>query len=211
MARKRNPRGTISVEEAERAIYIDCEGFKAKAPTLMGILMDGEIEQVVFDSELEPAAKKKGLRMSTFAAEARRLDQLCQQENRVIVAYSEHELRLFAEYAGIDVGPRYRNARKIATRWRNKTQPGEKLASHGLKDFLRLIDYPMGRYLAEKPPTQRITSIRDMLRRRGSYGALTSRKKKDWSKLLEYNRVDCQGMRELVMVASQGSLPTADI
>lgn len=204
MAKTKNPHAVISLAEAERAIYIDCEGFKDKSPTLIGVLMDGTIEQIVFDPDLELAATRKGLRISTFGAEARRIYELCLQEQRVIVAYSEHELRLFADYADIDIGTHYRNARRIAKRWKNQVRPGDQIGGRGLKDFLRFIGYPMGGYLGEKPPTERINGIRDMLCKHGSYGALTPRKKKDWTKLLEYNRVDCEGMRTLVILASRG-------
>ena len=42
--------GVISREDAARAIYVDFEGFKDKSPCLIGILVEGVLEQVVLDS-----------------------------------------------------------------------------------------------------------------------------------------------------------------
>jgi len=48
--------GVISREDAARAIYVDFEGFKDKSPCLIGILVEGTLEQVVLDRRLFAAA-----------------------------------------------------------------------------------------------------------------------------------------------------------
>ncbi len=42
---------------ARDAIYIDFEGFQDQPPALLGILVGGEFEQVVFDRSLAEAAR----------------------------------------------------------------------------------------------------------------------------------------------------------
>lgn len=96
MVRRRpNPHSLISPVEAERAIYVDCEGFTDKSPSLIGVLIGDGIEQIVLDSELQRVAIARHHRLASFSAEAARLHQLSTQENRVIVAYSQHERNLF--------------------------------------------------------------------------------------------------------------------
>lgn len=38
---------TVTPEEAQRAIYIDFEGFEDQVPAIVGYLVDGEFSQVV--------------------------------------------------------------------------------------------------------------------------------------------------------------------
>lgn len=81
--RKPNPQAVISVAEAERAIYIDCEGFEEQSPTLVGILIDGELEQVVLDPYLRAVADARGHRLSTLERETVNLQQRSTNESRV--------------------------------------------------------------------------------------------------------------------------------
>ena len=69
-----------------REIYIDFEGFMDKTPSLLGILVEDEFEQVVLDPSLRLAAIAKDLRISTLEAEVRSLVKRCEQEGRKIVA-----------------------------------------------------------------------------------------------------------------------------
>ena len=123
-------------------------------------------------------------------------------EGRFIVAYSEHEWNLFSKYAEIDIADHYCDARKLAKRWRNRLHPDRPLPNHGLQDFLRIINFPRRPYLGQKKSTKRIKAVKDMVLSRGSFEALTSTKKAQWTKLLEHNAVDCWGMRALVIHAA---------
>ena len=114
--RRTNPHATISPAEAERAIYIDCEGFQDHAPTLIGVLMNEQFEQIVVDPALQSAALAKGQSVSVLKVEVQRLKDLCASERRPLVAYSQHELNLFRTHAQVDVDDCYRNARMIAKR-----------------------------------------------------------------------------------------------
>lgn len=52
---------TITKQDAERAIYIDFEGFEAREPSLIGFSIDSHFEQVILSISLRSAAKAKGL------------------------------------------------------------------------------------------------------------------------------------------------------
>lgn len=206
MAKKKrtaNPHARISHQEANDAIYVDCEGYMDSPPKLIGIQVGRELEQVVLDPALEQAAEAKGLRVSSLEEEVHCLLKRSMIENRLIVAYSQHERNLFRDYAQVDLGLKYRDARMIAKYWRNKCKPAGVGKSNALKDFLKAIGYPLPPNLAEKKAAGRIKAVHDMLVRKGSYEFLTRTVKNKWTNLLKYNRIDCDGMRALTLRASE--------
>lgn len=198
-----NPHAVISTKEAERGIYIDFEGFEEKPPTLLGILIDNHLEQVVLDPEMELVAAARGHRLCSLDAEARRLLKLSSDEQRLIIAYSQHERKQIVTYAQIDIGGHYRDARMIAKRWRITLHLDKPLAGNGLKDFLEFIDFSRRSHLGQRKSTKRIRAVRDGIRAKHSYHALTAVQKAQWTKLLEHNAIDCHGMRALSVLAAR--------
>lgn len=207
MARRANPHSRISPFEAERAIYIDGEGFQDQSPALFGILVGQELEQVVLDPDLAPVAEARGHRLSTLRREAIAIVDRANAEDRRVVAYSQHEREVFADFAGIDISEIYRDARMIGKRWRNRMYPELRGSSNDLKSFLELIGYERGLYLGDRKTTKRIRDVREMVSRKGSYDALTPVKKAQWTKLLQHNEIDCRGMQALVLRASHELQP----
>jgi hypothetical protein len=198
----KNPHASISVPEAQKAIYVDFEGFQGQSPSLIGILADGSLTQVVLDSRLNTAAAAKGCRMDSILDVATTLKRWCQDGGRKLVGYSQHELQVFAEYAGVDFTAEYRDARMIAKRWWNKCRPGAPRQDNGLKTFLEAIGRPYPTCFGEQKVTSRLRAVINMLGNRGTYDALTPVVKSKWQKLLSYNEYDCRGMQELVALSS---------
>lgn len=204
MTRRRpHPHAAITLVEATRAIYIDCEGFVDRSPTLLGVLVDEQLEQIVLDPALGAVAAARGHRLSTFETEAQSLVARAHAESRSIVAYSQHERDLLLTYAGQDVSALYRDARLIARRWRGALYPERRADGRGLKDFLKFIGYPRGDYLGDRKSTRRIRAVLDMVGKKGTYEALTATTKGQWTKLLTHNEIDCRGMQALVIRAAR--------
>jgi hypothetical protein len=187
----------FSQEEASRAIYVDFEGFKDKTPSLVGILVDGALTQIVLDPRLFPAAVVKGCKTGSIDEVARDLRERCHAEGRTLVAYSGHELRTFAAYSAVDFSDVYRNALLIARRWWNVFHYGKPI-DRKLKTFLAAIGAPMPASLGIGNATSRLRAVIDMLERRHTYGALTPIVRKKWRNLLDYNAHDCRGTQRLV-------------
>jgi hypothetical protein len=198
----KNPHASISVAEAQRAIYVDFEGFQDQPPGLIGIMANGSLTQVVLDPRLNAAAEAKGCRMASIRDVATTIKRWCQDGGRKIVGYSQHELQVFAEYAGVDFTAEYRDARMIAKRWWNVCRPGTPRRDNGLKTFLEAIGRPCPSYFGEQKVTSRLRAVIDMLANRGTYASLTPVVKSKWQKLLSYNEYDCRGMQELVALSS---------
>lgn len=190
--------GAISREDAARAIYVDFEGFKDQSPCLIGILVEGTLEQVVLDHRLFAAAGMGRCRRSSIEAVAGELMARCRSEGRTLVAYSQHERKMFWQHAGVDFFEEYRDARMIANRWWNTCRKGVVRIDNTLKTYLDAIGYPMPASLGTGNTTARLKAVIDMLERRRRYAELTPGVKAKWRDLLDYNRHDCRGMKKLV-------------
>ena len=191
----------FSQEEASRAIYVDFEGFKDKTPSLVGILVDGALTQVVLDPRLFPAAVVKGCKTGSIHEVAHDLRERCQAEGRTLVAYSGHEVRTFATYSSVDFSDVYRNALLIARRWWNVFHY-QKPIDRKLKSFLAAIGAPMPASLGIGNATSRLRAVIDMLERRRTYRALTPAVRMKWRDLLDYNAHDCRGTQRLMSLAA---------
>lgn len=190
----------MSESEAARAIYVDFEGFKDKPPSLVGILVDGKLNQVIFEPKLFPAAVAKECKMGFIEEVARELRAKCEAEGRVLISYSEHELRQFKQYANESFDDIYRNALVIAKRWWNVLHPGE-VRPRTLKAYLKAIGHEMPASLGVGKATARLKSVIGSLDRRGKYKAVPKGVKKKWWNLLDYNERDCRGTQTLVTLA----------
>jgi len=197
---------SITREEAKRAICIDFEGFVDKEPSLIGIAIGAKLKQVALDPGLGLAAKAKRMRVQIGELTVRALLEQADKEKRRIVGFSQHEKRVCKAFYGLDLSPFYADARLIAKKWMAKANPNLRRRTKSLKDYMKLIDYKRRSYLGERQSTQRIRAVRDMCAKRGSYEALTRTVKGKWTKLLEHNKDDVLGMRELVFkcVTDQG-------
>jgi hypothetical protein len=128
----------MSELEAARAIYVDFEGFKDKPPSLVGILVDGKLKQVILEPKLFAAAVAKECKTGSIEEVARELRAKCEAEGRFLISYSEHELRQFKQYAHESFDDIYRNALVIAKRWRSVSRRG-KVRPRTLKAYLKVI------------------------------------------------------------------------
>jgi hypothetical protein len=198
---KNNQKKAPTLSEAVRAIYIDFEGFTDRLPSFMGLQIDENFQQIVFDDSLTIAAQAKGLQIAAFEHCMESMIATSVRENRLIAAYSEHELRVIQKYAGLNISDRYLDARKVAKYWFRKCHADHHSPGTGLKDFLRFINYERGAYLGERKSTKRIRAVATMLASKGSYSGLTTTVKAQWTKVLEHNKIDVQGMKSLMSMA----------
>jgi hypothetical protein len=194
-----NSEKNISDNEAKKAIYIDFEGFSNSAPSLIGVQCEENFWQVVFSEDLRLAAEAKNLNVTDGKKFISELLIKATNENRKIVAYSSFEKEQCYKWYEIDISEVYVNANLVAKRWKRKAYPKSRVS--GLKDYLKLINYPRGDHLGIKQSTQRILSVVNMLAKRKNFEDLTPVAKGKWTKLLDHNRIDVQGMKFLVMNA----------
>ena len=188
---------SLTSEMVRRAIFIDFEGFMDKAPSLIGVAIGSKFYQVALDGGLRLAAEAKKIPVREADELVRDLLERAIREKRRIVAFSPCEKRICRKYYQLDLSPVYADANRIVKKWVAKACPELKRRPKSLKAYLKLIGFERAACLGERQAAQRIRAVRGMCMRRGSYEALTGCVKAKWTKLLEYNRIDVLGMREL--------------
>ena len=197
----------ITQQEAQRAFYIDFEGFVDQSPALLGILVEDEFEQVALQQSLKSAADFKGMRTMTLQEILNELQERCLHEKRHLVAFSMHEFEVAKEHAQIDLSPFYKNALKIAKRWKRRMGLDPRHQIRTLKDYLAWLQYPLPRHLGNQVATRRLADVIAMSERRGSFDACTPVVKAKWTKLLQYNQNDCEGTKFLTTLTTKQLSP----
>jgi hypothetical protein len=196
---------SITLEEAERAIYIDFEMRVKDPPALIGVLMEGAFDQVILAPGLMKAVGRGKTTFYSLLEVVEGLYRLCLEEERQLVAYSQHERNVIHHFTGLDVGPIYRDARMIAVDWRKTFHPNWRTKSNKLKTFLRQINYLRAEDVEDTEPAAWIDQVTKGLKRAGKFSELTDKQKAAWKRLLDYNWNDCDGMRELTLRAARES------
>lgn len=198
----------LSEGEAQRALYIDFEGGQDKPPVLLGILghrgrgAEPSVFQVVVDREFEPAGPMpRGL---IDAVET--VVQRAEHGDRRIVSWSQHDLdvvrRLHDDQPELVARfeHRYANALGVARRWANRMHPEDRPADGRLVGYLALIGYEIPPGASAGHVGQTIRALRPRLQ---AGRPLTPAHRRRWARLLEHNRYDCDGMREVCLLATR--------
>ena len=209
-------RPLLTAEEAKRAIYLDLEGRAGQSPVLLGALwvsrqgQEPMFRQYVLDGAFASAALATGRSATSFAGELKSLMTRAQSQDRVMVGWSEYEVRMVAEFAPEFSGEfdlRYRDARALARHWRKKIHPGYKVSSnngakkHSLGYYMALADHAPPAEFWGGWVAKTIAEVRDSLEHRGSYDALSAKQQTRWNDLLGYNEHDCRATRAVCFVA----------
>jgi hypothetical protein len=206
---------------AAPAIYIDFETLRTDPPhpALLGVLVgsDGEeLEQLILDPKLAPAQRAKPQRTRVVAA-ADAVDtilNLAQIDDGPIVGWSYFDRdRLIEARPDLarEISERYVNALQTARRWRQKVHPGFSVEPadpfsprHTLDRYARLAGYRDLRKLETgKPATWIRHALKGLAANDGRYRRITPEAKRDWHRLLEYNRHDLLALRQIFLTATR--------
>ena len=112
MAGRKYP-NTLTRDEADRAIYIDFEGGEDKPPSLVGVLVDNVYSAIILNPDFGSLAKNRKLVQQTFENFVGDTLSAASQEERVIAAWSEHELNQMEGFDDRILKACYRNANKL--------------------------------------------------------------------------------------------------
>jgi hypothetical protein len=193
-------------------IWLDVERRKADTePALTSVHWPDGLTTYVHDPILERSAKAWKLEFQPWAQLAARIVRRAIATNSLIAGYSipERDLLMAARPEDAEwIKANYLNAN--AARSFKKHRPelyteacrtAGRRDSPGLKDFLMLpaVGYRYPKYLRDVQPGSILGRLRDLLdKREGVHRELTKAAKRDWRKLIEYNRHDVLGMIHLV-------------
>ena len=198
--------GSLSAEEALRALYIDFEGQKDQPPVLLGSLRRSRGPKPHVQHDIVDASfATLGGRSVTLREAVENVVLRAERGERRIVSWSEHDLRVVRLISGEDpelvarFERRYANARLVAQRWRNKIHDGSKPAVGTLGEYLALIGYAVPAEGAAGNVGETIRILREQL---DSGRPVTRRHLERWANLLEHNRHDCAGMQRICLRAT---------
>jgi len=209
-------RPLLSAGEARRAIYLDFEGRPDEAPVLLGTLwvsrqgQDPMLRRHVLDPALASAAVALGLGRSSLRGEIRSLVSRAERQHRVLVGWSEHEVRVvraFAPECAEAFDDRYRDARALARRWRKKLHPDYEVLrdargrKHSLAAYLPLVGYDLPPEYVGGRVGKSIGALRDALEVRGTYDAVRPKLQVRWLEVLGHNEHDLRATRAVCLAA----------
>jgi len=126
MPRSRPGHQIITPSEARTAIFIDYEATTKRAPTLLGVRIEKATQVWVLETAFQRCVGLGGASRTLRCDHSQCVTALVDratQENRVIISWSEHDLRLMAPALAGDTDrlaslhAQYRDAKKSGRRW----------------------------------------------------------------------------------------------
>ena len=209
---------SLTRDEARRAIWLDFEGGINKVPSLAGVLVDGLYSATILNPDFGSLAKTRKLVQQTFESFVGDTLSTASQEERVIAAWSEHELNQMEGFDDRILKACYRNANKLVLNFFRKERPktmkklrkqnkkdraeGKRRNSNvGLKDLLGLdyIEYVYPSRFKSFKPAKTISQMDGQLAKHGgNYRRVATDAKRAFTQLIRYNEHDCRGMAYMV-------------
>jgi hypothetical protein len=190
----------LSDEEAINAIYIDYEGNIKLPPTLIGWYVGGVYKASILEPFFETCKDRyraKGIFVEDHAQLALRLIQQAENENRLIVSWSEHDYLLMSKVLIPKDFERlkfvYRNAIRTAKPWyRKKYGPLPEKAS--LDFFEDLLGFQVPERFGLGLVGKALGLIRVQIQEGRSYAELTNAAREGWTTVVRHNKLDLEGM-----------------
>ena len=216
----------ITPYEAQRAFYIDFEGFQNKPPSFIGwvwaigrrasddnLACIHDIHEVTlrplvgeaipdFPSIHDYKQRNYSLRQSINDLARRAVKQ-----DRRIVSWSTHELTKIAESELPDELLRgfqhnYRDGKITAKAWFRQLGLDTSNQTNRLTRYLKQADYVIPNTYGLGHTTKRLRSVIKGLNTRGSWSELIPSQQNSWDHLLLHNLIDCHGLRHITKMAA---------
>lgn len=211
--RRRTP--LIGATEARRALYVDYEGSKDHPPTLLGYLVEGTLAAGIVEPLFAPCRERYRAAHATVADHRQLLVDLvdrAEREDRLIVSWSKHDLRLMEAALGGDaehltiLGRRYRDARLTARRWKN-LRHADVEGANTLDLYRELLQLEVPERFGRGVVGKALATLRTQLAEGRGYGDLSDGAQKGWRAVVGHNRYDLEVMRSVcVSVADELAL-----
>ena len=194
----------ITAAQAKSAIYLDYEGNKDKAPTLLGWAVSGTYKAAIFEPLFATCANRyraKGIYAEDHANLVLRLIVQAEDEKRLIVSWSEHDFNQMAMVLKPDDVKRllviYRNAIRTARPWHQITI--DRLPGPATLDYFEsLTGYAVPEKFGLGLVGEALRLIRSQLKEGRDYSGLSDKARVDWVKIVKHNRHDLIGMAHVL-------------
>ncbi|MEQ8842276.1 MAG: hypothetical protein RIB98_14930 [Acidimicrobiales bacterium] len=206
---------------------MDFEGRKAEPEMLLGASWQRKksgppsLRHYVIDKRLSPIADRIVMdgddvaehewAVTTTRAAITELLGLAKKQDRLIVAWSQHDFKVVAEGRGLSpyqqrhLVPRYRDAKETAKKWVNRGIAGTALPpgkGHTLDRYQQLIGYEVPAAYGIGRTGTNLGELIKALEKRGGWDDLTDRQHQRALEVIGHNYFDLDSMREIVIRAA---------
>jgi hypothetical protein len=204
-------RQLITHAEAQRTICVDYEGSKDRAPTLLGWSIDGRPTGWIVEPCFHTCAGRWGASRTTpadHAPELGRLLERAEHEDRLVISWTQHDLRLMQLALAADarrltiLDARYRDAKATATRWW-WTKHGEAPPSGALSAYLQKLRFHVPIHYGPGRVGDHLRALRPRLEAGDTWATLHPRLRERWREVVRHNEYDLEGLRFVALKASQ--------
>jgi hypothetical protein len=225
---------SISQSEAARAIYIDFEGRTNELPVLLGVLyaegrrhpdphrlvLRHDVIDPAFGSLTDVVPVKCEEYLYRYDSDVRHrwvavreVVRRAEHQDRLIVAWSQHELSLVREACAAQglsdaFEQRFRDGKATARRWLRETHPdlvperGERGGAHRLAHYLPIVGWEVPAEFGPGRVGGNLKLLREALGKGRSWNSFTDRQRRAWWQVLGHNLHDCLGLRAVVMASA---------
>lgn len=210
-ARGRRHGRLLGALEAQRAFYVDYEGSKGRAPTLLGYLVGDELSAGIVEPLFAPchahyraAHAERADHVSLLAA----LIDRAEREDRLIVSWSEHDLRVMREALAGDteleavLTRRHRDGRLTARRWRSITHAGVE-GPNSLDLYRALLKLKLPERFGHGVVGRALGTLRAQLAGGRGYDTLSDGAREGWRVVVAHNKYDLLHTRQVCMVTAE--------
>lgn len=190
----------ITSQELSRAIFIDYEGNIDRPPTLLGWRVDGLSHGAIVEEAFATCSDRyraKGIEWQPHLQVASQLLQQAREEDRVLVSWSEHDLRLLhaalPEQDQAQLLTCYRNAIPAAKAWHLRSLQ-TRAPQRELAYFCQLLGFPVPRRYGPGKVGQGLRLLRNQLQEGRSYPELTPKARASWVAVVKHNDLDLRAL-----------------
>jgi len=179
----------------ENFIFIDFEGKMNLPPSFVGILFAGEFKQIILTDTLLGCVGPTRVTYQPLKEFLQETLDLADKHQTKICAFSTLERDVFLKNGIPEIEKYYFNAHKELKKWFKVNQRDIRPRPFSLSNVLLFFEYPLVSY-GDRQATQRISAMERALKtHEQNYAKVTPVVKGKWTKVLNYNKQDVEGMK----------------
>lgn len=181
---------------------MDFEGYMDAPPSFVGIYFQGEFRQIVLTENLKGCEGHSGVVFQPLREFLSESISLAVMHNVKICGFTTREMEVFLEAGLPEIENHYFNVHKALKKWFNQNHHATRPRPFSLDKILEFFNYPLKSYGFQQA-TQRIRSMEtQLIRHNQDFTKVTPVTKSKWTRVLNYNRQDVEGMMFALKSAS---------
>jgi hypothetical protein len=180
--------------DLQKAIFLDFEGYIDAPPSLGGVLFNGVFQQFVLTDVLSGTTHDGRVDYLSIEEFLQFWSKFIIENDLILVGYTSRELSVFEDYGHDQMKHHYYDAHKVLKKWINRNHYKDRPDKFDLESVLIFFDYPLKKF-GNRQTTQRIRHMeQQLIRLNQDFTSITPVAKQKWTKVLNYNKQDVEGM-----------------